>query len=169
MDWLVPLISVALSTMVSTVVGILLKHSFTKYFEKKDKEKAEQEENKKRLAQYEKEESEKKLIENINAIVEKHTDPIDNQLKVLADGTTDMLRERILSTYYKCIDKGYRTQYDFENIEHMHQDYILLGGNSFVASCVKTIKELPSEEEYRKNNPIKKPKKSKKKILLENK
>lgn len=169
-EWLITLISVAASTAVSTVVGLLLKHSFTKYFERKDREKEQVEADRKRLEKFEKQESEDKLIESINQIVEKHTDPIDAQLKVLADGTTDMLRERILSTYYKCIDKGYRTQYDFENIEHMHKDYVLLGGNSFVAACVETIKKLPSEEEFKAAQKAAAPKrvrKTKKKILNE--
>jgi len=94
---------------------------------------------------------------------------LENQLDVVAAGTTDILRERLLSTYYKCVEKGYRTQYDYENVEHMHREYVGLGGNSFVESCVKTIKELPSEAEYKaKKKQTKKPR-VKKQILLEEK
>ena len=95
---------------------------------------------------------------------------IQSQIKILADGSTDMLRERILSTYYKCMEKGYRTQYDYENVDHMHKDYIGLGGNSFVDTCVEKIKSLPSEEEYKaKKKAGRKPKKEKKQLLLEDK
>lgn len=95
---------------------------------------------------------------------------IQSQIKILADGSTDMLRERILSTYYKCMEKGYRTQYDYENVDHMHKDYIGLGGNSFVETCVAKIKALPSEEEFKaKKKTTRKPRQTKKQILLEDK
>lgn len=94
---------------------------------------------------------------------------IKAQISILADGSIDMLRERILSTYYKCMEKGYRTQYDYENVDHMHKDYVGLGGNSFVDTCVKAIKDLPSEEEWKvKRKQGRKPK-PKKQPLLENK
>lgn len=94
---------------------------------------------------------------------------VENQLGVVAAGTTDILRERLLSTYYKCVEKGYRTQYDYENVEHMHREYIDLGGNSFVQSCVDTIKSLPSEAEYKAKKRQSRAKKPKKQILVENK
>ena len=95
---------------------------------------------------------------------------MNTKLNILADGTTDILRERILSTYYKCLEKGYRTQYDSENLEHMHKDYIGLGGNSFIADCVKEIKALPTEVEYKaRKKAMKRPQKPKKQLLLENK
>ena len=175
-EWLTILISAFVTLLLSGfLVPICTKivgRKMTKYFDDKDKEKQVENEKAKRLEKFEREEAEKKLEEKIDAIVEKHTNPIDQQLEVLADGTTDMLRERILSTYYKCIEKGFRTQYDFENIEHMHQDYVLLGGNSFVATCVKTIKELPSEEEWKKDHQptqTRKPRKPRKKLLVEDK
>ena len=95
---------------------------------------------------------------------------IGNKLNLVADGTVDMLRERILSTYYKCLEKGYRTQYDSENIDHMHRDYSGLGGNSFIADCVKEIKSLPTEVEFKaKKKAAKKPKATKKVLLVEDK
>ena len=91
---------------------------------------------------------------------------IGNKLNLVADGTVDMLRERILSTYYKCLEKGYRTQYDSENIDHMHRDYSGLGGNSFIADCVAEIKALPTEVEFKSK---KKSAKAKKQALTESK
>ena len=97
-------------------------------------------------------------------------DAFSHKLNIVADGTTDILRERLLSTYYKCMEKGYRTQYDYENVEHMHKEYVNLGGNTFVADCVSKIKNLPSEEEYKasRKRAGRKPK-AKKQLLLENK
>ncbi len=94
---------------------------------------------------------------------------VDDKLELVADGTLDTLRDRVLSIYYKCMEKGYHTQYDYENIEHMHKDYLNLGGNSFVADCVKKIKALPSEEEFKlKKKQSRKPR-AKKQVLLEDK
>lgn len=94
---------------------------------------------------------------------------LDAQMELVASGTLDTLRDRVLSIYYKCMEKGYHTQYDYENIEHMHKDYLNLGGNSFVADCVKKIKALPSEEEFKlKKKQSRKPK-AKKQVLLEDK
>lgn len=148
--WLITLLSVAASALVSGIVGYIVKRSLDKYFTKRDKEEAEKE---KKLAEAEilkEEKKNKELEEMINRIVKKHTDPIDHELGILKNGTLDTLRDRILSTYYKCVEKGYRAQYDFENIHHMYEDYVDLHGNSFVEDVMKKFdKNLLSEEEYK--------------------
>lgn len=169
-EWLVALISVGASTAVSTIVGIVLKHSFTRYFEKKDKEKKEQEEEKLRLQKFEKEESDKKLIETVDSVVKTHTDPIDEELvritsklTKVADGTLDTLRDRILTVYYKCLEKHYRSEYDIANVDHMYKDYVALNGNSFVDDCMQKFRQIPTEKEYEilTNTKTKKSRKSK--------
>ena len=154
-DWLVALISVAASTAVSTTVAFVLKSSFTKYLEKKEEEKKENEKNKAAAEKLTRMEEQEKLIKTVNDIVEKHTEPIDKELEGIrdklgkvADGTMDTLRDRILSSYYKCYEKGYRTQYDIDNVEHMNKDYLALNGNTFVAECMEKFKHIPTEKEY---------------------
>ena len=172
-QWVLTLISVGASAIVSTVVGIIIKRSFDKYFKKKDKEEADKEEALTRAKELKEAEDQRKLENMINKVVELHTDPIDqkldeveDKLTKVANGTVDTLRDRILSSYYKCLEKGYRTQYDFENVHHMNTDYINLDGNTFVADCIQKFDALPSEEEYKLAN---KPKRIRKKKTTDKK
>lgn len=175
-EWVIALISVAASAAVSGVIGFIIKRALDKYFQKKDKEAAEKEE---KIAKAEKllEENKQEQLELlIDKVVEKHTDPIDEDLKGIkeklgkvADGTLDTLRDRILSSYYKCLEKGYRTQYDIDNVDHMYKDYLGLDGNTFVADCVEKFKKIPTEEEWKILNGNKGSKKPRKQQLLENK
>ena len=157
--------------IIGTVLGIL---GFTAYNNERMKHKAQRKNLKEDQELKEIEElKHQKYMNDLRAIIKEENEAsvaplrenlikLDTQLKIVADGTTDTLRDRVLSIYYKCMDKGYRTQYDYENVEHMHKDYLNLGGNSFVNDCVKKIMALPSEEEFKaqaKNN--KKPKSKK--------
>lgn len=154
-EWVLSLIISCASVAITTVIGFLIKRYLEKYFEKKDKEAKEKEE---KLAEAEKVLEEKKtaaLEEIMNRVVERHTDPIDQELIIIndkinkvADGTLDVLRDKILSSYYKCLAKGYRTEYDIANVDHMNKDYLALDGNTFVAECVAKFKNIPTEKEY---------------------
>ena len=173
-------ITIAVFGLIGTVFGIV---GFTAYINERMKHKA-QLKNKREDEEAQEIEDLKhqKYMNELRAIIkeenEKSVAPlrnelttIGNKLNLVADGTLDILRERILSTYYKCLEKGYRTQYDSENIDHMHRDYAGLGGNSFIADCVKEIKELPTEVEYKAKKKASKKTtvKPKKQLLVENK
>lgn len=173
-------IVIAVCGLIGTIFGII---GFTAYINERMKHKA-QLKNKREDEEAQEIEDLKhqKYMNELRAIIkeenEKSVAPlrnelttIGNKLNLVADGTLDILRERILSTYYKCLEKGYRTQYDSENIDHMHRDYSGLGGNSFIADCVKEIKELPTEVEYKAKKKASKKTtvKSKKQLLVENK
>ena len=155
-DWVIAVISIAGSALISGVVGYLVKRTLDKYFKKKDKEQQDKEEKLKKAEELLEAEKNLKLEAMMNKVVEAHTDPIDQKLDLMEDkltkvanGTVDTLRDRILSCYYKCLEKGYYTQYDYENIHHMNTDYINLDGNTFVAECIRKFDELPSEAEWK--------------------
>ena len=171
-------IVIAVFGLIGTILGIL---GITTYISERMKHKAQL-----KNIQEDKENKEieelkhQKYLNELRAIIKEENEAsvaplrgrlekLENQLTIVAAGTTDILRERLLTIYYKCMDKGYRTQYDYENVEHMHKEYVSLGGNSFVETCVKSIKELPSEEEYKAKKKQGKKPKDKKKLLLENK
>lgn len=177
-DWVIAVISIAGSALISGVVGYLVKRTLDKYFAKKDEEA----EKLQKLKALEKEKEDVKLEEMIDRIVGKHIEPvkkdvdqINTKLTKVADGTLDTLRDRILSSYYKCLEKGYRTQYDIDNVEHMYRDYLNLEGNTFVAECVGKFKNIPTEKEYEilqkqlkdAKRKTRKPR-AKKQVLLEN-
>jgi len=111
-------------------------------------------------------------LENQIGTLDEKITTIDGRLAKVEDGTQDTLRDRILSAYYKCQEKGFHTRYDFENVHHMYRDYLALDGNSFVEDCMKKFDLLPGEEEYIKSSKKKKSFRTTKKkgsqILLEN-
>ena len=182
-------IIIAVFGLVGTVLGIFgisayinerMKHKATKKNKQEDEAEArrllEEEEKQKALEEL----RHQKYMTDLRTIIKEENEQsiapikaeltqIGNKLNLVADGTVDMLRERILSTYYKCLEKGYRTQYDSENIDHMHRDYAGLGGNSFIADCVKEIKALPTEVEYKAKKKANRKPKAKKQVLLEDK
>ncbi len=166
----------------STILGII---GITTYFntrmkhkaEKKNNQEDEEEKKKKEAEAKAEEEKHQKQLNEIREVIKEEVAPIKEEtthikdkLDIVAEGTTDILRERLLSCYYKCMKKGYRTQYDYENVDHMFREYKSLNGNSFVEECVTAIKALPSEEQWKAKKKLaaKKPR-AKKTILVENK
>ena len=76
---------------------------------------------------------------------------IDQNLKLVTEGTLSTLRSEILRCYYSCVDKGYRTDYDYQNIHELYEAYNGLHGNSFVHDVVNRFNELPTKEEIKKS------------------
>lgn len=176
-DWLIALIisgsTLIGTTIITSVIGIIIKRKFDVYFRDKDAEEKKEKEDRDEAEKLKAEERQRKLEQTIDKVVKEHTDPIDaelgrisDKLDKVAEGTLDTLRDRILTSYYKCLDKGYRTSYDTENVNHMHKDYLALNGNSYVEECVEKFKKIPTEEEWKIQ---KKRTSTKKKILNENK
>lgn len=170
------IITLALSGILIPICTGIVSRKMTVYFDNKDANKARQEEEKLRLQKFEKEESDKKLVEKVDNVVKTHTDPIDKELERMnlkltkvADGTLDTLRDRILTVYYKCLEKHYRSEYDIANVDHMYKDYVALDGNSFIDDCMQKFRQIPTEKEYeithkktkskRKNSSVSKAKK----------
>lgn len=132
----------------------------------------------------EKRQAEKRDGERIKAIVsDVMTDGIkplkddlsnlNDNLEKLSDGTLSTLRNDILTCYYKCTEKGFRNEYDSENVHHMFDAYRELNGNSYVADIVCRFDRIDTKEEYEAKQKRKKAKRSKKKsaaksILVEN-
>lgn len=155
-EWAITLLSVAASATVSGVIGYIIKRSLDAYFNKKDVENEEKEKKLKAAEELIEKKRQEDLETLMNKVVDAYTSPIGEKLTQLeaklgkvADGTLDTLRDRILSSYYKCLEKGYRTQYDIDNVEHMHKDYLNLDGNTFVADCMRKFKDIPTEQEWR--------------------
>lgn len=79
---------------------------------------------------------------------------INDSVDLIKEGILCSLRNKFLEIYIEVCDKGYKTQKEFENIEHIYDSYKKLGGNSFVESCYKEIKKLPTKEKL--TEPLKK-------------
>ena len=133
-----------LSIVVSVVVSILSLLGFGTvmkfYWEDKHKKKEEQsEECKKR----QKDERHKEIIDAVseffNPYAKKVMDSIEqfnNRLDRAEQCDRAILRNSLMDIYYKCHEKGYRTEDDSKNYREMHEAYHEIGGNSFIDSDV---------------------------------
>lgn len=159
-DWIIGLIAglvtAALTTVITTIIGVIIKRKLEKSFKEKDEKAQQREQELKRLQELETKEQDEKLLEKIKGIVQAEINPLLDKVTKIESGTLDTLRDRILSVYYKCVEKGYRTQYDFENVHHMYKDYLKLNGNSYVEDVMRKFDQLPSEEECRASHKSRK-------------
>lgn len=99
----------------------------------------------------------------------KKIDAIDIKLDKVENGTLSSLRNDILTCYYRCKEKGYRNDYDFQNIHHLWEAYDDLHGNSFIADIMNRFDHLPVKEDVKDIDTHIIDKKSNKRILNEKK
>lgn len=69
------------------------------------------------------------------------------QISKVEGASLSTIRDAITSCYYKCVAKGYRNDYDYENVHHMYENYIELHGNSYISDILKRFDALPVKEE----------------------
>ena len=155
--WAVTLISVAVSTIVTGIVGYVVKRSLDKYFKKKETKEVDLQDKLKDLEELKSDNMREQRREDMIAVVKAELIPVADKIDALIDkvsktenGTLSSLRNDILTCYYRCCEKGYRGDWDFENIHHLFDAYKELNGNSFVRDVMTRFDELPSKEEYTK-------------------
>lgn len=137
----VPVVSLIISILsLPTLVGL-----FWKDFH--DKKKAESEENKKK--------KQKELRDNVRAVVsdeiqpiKESVDKIDKKIDLVSEGTLCTLRNDIKNCFYECVSKGYRNDYDYQNIHDLYDAYKQLGGNSFIEDVMYRFDKLTPKEEF---------------------
>ena len=157
--WVITLISVAASALVSGVVGFLVKRALDKYFVKKDKEEQDRELRLQELDALREERMRRDRRNDVREVVQEEIKPLSEKVDILTDkvskteeGTLSSLRNDILTCYYRCVEKGYRGDWDFENIHHLYEAYSSLHGNSFVGDVIRRFDTLPTKEEFEKSN-----------------
>lgn len=74
----------------------------------------------------------KDLLVNFINTTKEQNDKIDAKLESISEGSKDMLRQRIMSYYYK--GKQYRelSIYQKEAVDELYKDYKKLGGNNYI-------------------------------------
>jgi len=150
--WAITLVSVAASAIVSGFFGFMIKHGLEKYFQKRDQEKDEQKTKLKEAERIMGEQENERLVQTIGKMIDDKVSPMSKKLDAIGDGTLSSLRNDILTCYYKCVDKGYRNDYDYTNVHDMYESYYNLNGNSFVADVMKRFDELPTKEDWEKKH-----------------
>lgn len=81
--------------------------------------------------------------------LEDKVDALGEKLDLINKGTLGTLRNDILEEYYKCQEKGYRNDYDYQNFMELYSAYHSLGGNCFVEDIKGRFEKLPSKEDYK--------------------
>ena len=161
--WAITLMSIAASAVVSGIVGYLIKRYLNRYFSKRDKENDEKKTKLKELEYMKAEQENERLIQTICSKIDEKVKPLENELKAIGGGTLSSLRNDILTCYYRCVEKGYRNDWDYTNIHDLYKSYSELHGNSFVADVMERFDNLLTKEEYEKK------KRKKRKTLNESK
>ncbi len=64
-------------------------------------------------------------------------------------GIQALLRDRIVFSHYKYIERGYISLHGLEAIENMYKEYHNLGGNGAVTRLMKDIRNLEVVEDLR--------------------
>lgn len=158
--WVQTVITVAVSALITTIISTIIGRVLKNRFEKKDAE-----------DRVLKEQEETQRKELIVTVLRDEIKPISNtieklsdKLEKIGDGTLSSLRNDILTCYYRCREKGYRNDYDFQNMHDLYEAYSGLNGNSFVADVMDRFDKLPTKEEYREEQEELKKKTISKKI-----
>lgn len=97
-----------------------------------------EEEKKRRKAEHHKEiaESISEVFSPWSKRIAESIEKIEQRLALTEKCDLVGLRNSLMSIYYKCREKGYRTPDDSKNYREMHRVYNELGGNSFIDSDV---------------------------------
>lgn len=138
-SWIVAIITLAGSTAITTTVGLTIKHYFDKYLKRKEKEANEAAEAEKRLKELEDERLREERKADVAEAIKCGVKPLEEKVDAI---------DHILTCYYRCTDKGFRNDYDYENIHHMYESYSSLHGNSFIQYVILRFDELPTKEEF---------------------
>jgi len=137
----IPVVSLIVSALSLPTIASL----FWKDWHDKKKEKSEEA----------KEKREEELRKNVRAVVVEENEPIkksidriDLKIDLVSEGTLCTLRNDIKNCFYECVDKGYRNDYDYQNIHDLYDAYKKLGGNSFIEDVMYRFDKLPPKEEF---------------------
>ena len=154
--WVIALITGIVSVLSTFgVFGYLGKRWLDKYFLNKDEKIARARENELKLESINREREEEKLKQEIIDVIK----PMEDKLEAIGSGTLSSLRNDILTCYYRCVEKGYRNDWDYTNIHDLYDSYIVLHGNSFIADVMVRFDLLLTKEEWEAKNKNKKKKK----------
>ena len=98
------------------------------------------------------------LQASVREVIQEELKPVDESIKrldkkveLVADGTVSSLRNDIKDCFYKCSEKGFRSDYDYKNIHSLYASYKNLGGNSFIDDIIHRFDALPPHDEFIKH------------------
>lgn len=72
----------------------------------------------------------------------------EDRQKAIADGIQSLLRDNIVKSYNKYMDKGFCPIYAKESIKAAYKSYHALGGNDVATELYKKILAMPEEGDH---------------------
>ena len=177
-EWLVIVLALGGSAFIGCLMNFLFSRTFYKKAQQRDKEQEQKADrdmrDRQELENRRRADETEELISRIKVIVQPlndKLDKVDTKLSATSAGTLATLRNDILTCYYRCREKGYRNDYDYQNIHDLYEAYDALEGNSFIKDIMDRFDKLPVKEDVKDIDvhlTVKK-KKSTKQLLVENK
>ena len=143
---LIPILSLVVSTLVTTVVSILIKRNFDKFFSKKEQEEEERKNNEKKLRCFEVDKERAERKKDMREAIEEAVKPIKQDLYILKKGTQAGLRHDLDLMADEWLIKGYcprNVKVDFENL---YNQYHQLGKNGVMENTHQAILALPESK-----------------------
>jgi hypothetical protein len=140
--WLVAMTSLLGSTILTTMVAILLKRSFDKFFSKRDKELLELTELRERRAHEERE----LLKKDMKQAIEDAIEPLKQDLYVIKKGTQAGLRHDLSMMADEWLVKGFCPRNVKDDFENLYRQYHQLGKNGVMDNIYQSILALPESE-----------------------
>lgn len=144
--WLSIIIGVI--SAIGTIGGVL---GVTSYMQERAKRKAQirnrEDDEAEELKQQAYENRLRNIIKEENQSLKDSIKDLKDQITKVEGASLSTIRDAITSCYYKCVAKGYRNDYDYENVHHMYENYVELHGNSYISDIIKRFDNLQVKEE----------------------
>lgn len=144
--WVITIISLVGSTIITTVIGLLIKYYFNKAIKQKEERDAELQKLREDKIRRERKEDMVETITEVVKPIEEKIDKLEHKVQLNNNATLSSLRNSITTCYYKCSEKGYRNDYDYTNIHDMYEEYKKLDGNSYISDIMDRFDALPVKE-----------------------
>lgn len=167
------IVSIVISAVIGPICVLLVTSKLKRNEESQKRLEEERKNSEQRISESLRRERREEITAIVSKVIEEKTEPISGDVKRLnekldkvSDGTLSTLRNDITKCYYNCVEKGYRNDYDYQNVHHMYDSYKELNGNSYISDVVDRFDKLPTKEEF---GTFKKKSSRTKKTLVENK
>ena len=130
-NFLIGLISAIVSTIVTTSVGLVVKKSVEKRFDRKEAARTELEKLQEEKRRQERRED---VLQTLHEELKPLIDKVDNMQKALnldVEGTVTQLREFMKLSRDRFVEQGYISASDYASWHELYSTYKKLGGNHF--------------------------------------
>ena len=154
------LITLAASTIITTIIGLLIKRSFNNFFKKRADAEEKQKNTADKLKGFEDQRDCESRKKDMKDAIEEAITPIKQDLAIVKKGIQAGLRHDLVQMADEWLPKGYcpRTvKIDFEN---EYNQYHALGKNGVMDNTYQAILDLPEQLEQKEKSPVSKPRKA---------